>query len=195
MSETPEAAPKHASILDAAERLFLRYGYKKTTIDEVAQEAGVGKGTIYSYFKGKDELLLAYADRCLHAIHARADEAARVPGPFRERLARYMGTLLLGVWDRIHAGAHGEEVFNGLAPTVVERQKACLLEQQQQIRRLLVEATAVGALDVPDLDRTAVLVWRAFKSFAPPYSVLTGDRAEIARGIEDMAALIARGLR
>lgn len=43
-------------ILDAATALLVRWGYRKTTIDDVSREAGVGKGTIYLYWRDKNEL-------------------------------------------------------------------------------------------------------------------------------------------
>jgi AcrR family transcriptional regulator len=46
-------------LLDAAVALLVRYGYRKTTIDDVAREAGVGKGTIYLHWKDKNELFRA----------------------------------------------------------------------------------------------------------------------------------------
>jgi len=46
-------------ILDAAAALLVRFGYRKTTIDDVAREAGVGKGTIYLHWKDKNELFRA----------------------------------------------------------------------------------------------------------------------------------------
>ena len=48
------------AILDAALKLFTRKGYENTSIEELAAEAGVGKGTIYSYFKTKSEIFLAF---------------------------------------------------------------------------------------------------------------------------------------
>src|SRR5262245_12062425 len=46
-------------ILDAAATLLVRWGYRKTTIDDVAHEAGVGKGTIYLHWKDKNALFRA----------------------------------------------------------------------------------------------------------------------------------------
>ena len=43
-------------ILDAAADLLLRWGYKRITIDDVAREAGVGKGTVYLHWKTREEL-------------------------------------------------------------------------------------------------------------------------------------------
>lgn len=50
---------KHNVILIVARKLFSRYGLRKTTVDEIAREARVGKGTIYNYFKSKEEVFQA----------------------------------------------------------------------------------------------------------------------------------------
>jgi len=47
---------KRQMILDIAARIFSRYGYSKTSLDEIAQEARIAKGTIYYYFTSKEEL-------------------------------------------------------------------------------------------------------------------------------------------
>lgn len=57
--ETDERAVREERLLDAATVLLIRWGYRKTTIDDVAREAGVGKGTIYLHWKDKNELFRA----------------------------------------------------------------------------------------------------------------------------------------
>lgn len=51
-------ARKRKRIVEAATEVFIRHGYRKANVDEVAERAGVAKGTIYLYFKNKAELLL-----------------------------------------------------------------------------------------------------------------------------------------
>src|SRR5436190_17687952 len=50
-------------ILDAAAELMLRWGYNKTTIDDIVRLAGVPKGTIYLHWKTREELFLALIER------------------------------------------------------------------------------------------------------------------------------------
>jgi AcrR family transcriptional regulator len=57
--EKDERQQREERILDAAATLLVRWGYRKTTIDDVAREAGVGKGTIYLHWKDKNELFRA----------------------------------------------------------------------------------------------------------------------------------------
>ncbi|MCF8029688.1 MAG: TetR family transcriptional regulator [Desulfohalobiaceae bacterium] len=56
MNQTKKRA-KYEQILEAAIRVFARQGYHNSTISQVAREAGVGDGTIYLYFKNKDDIL------------------------------------------------------------------------------------------------------------------------------------------
>lgn len=53
----PKKSEKYEQILEAAIRVFARQGYYNSTISQVAREAGVGDGTIYLYFKNKDDIL------------------------------------------------------------------------------------------------------------------------------------------
>ena len=50
-------------ILDAAAELMLRWGYNKTTIDDIARLAGVAKGTIYLHWKTREDLFTALMRR------------------------------------------------------------------------------------------------------------------------------------
>ena len=48
---------KKKMIMDTAIKIFSQKGYFQTTISEIAKEAGIGKGTIYEYFKSKEEII------------------------------------------------------------------------------------------------------------------------------------------
>jgi len=51
-------ARKRKQIVEAATEVFIKHGYRRASVDDVAERAGVAKGTIYLYFKNKAELLL-----------------------------------------------------------------------------------------------------------------------------------------
>lgn len=88
-------ARTRARLLAVATDLFTRFGYRRTSMDEVAREAGVAKGTVYLYFKSKQELLL----------YAIAEEKRRNMGawlpllredlPPAERLRRVLAQVLV----------------------------------------------------------------------------------------------------
>ena len=63
-----ERQQRRDTILDAAEKLFFDKGMENTTMDEVAKEAEFSKGTIYLYFKNKEELYLGITHRGLEIL-------------------------------------------------------------------------------------------------------------------------------
>src|ERR1700693_2944802 len=77
MSDSGESAgnDKRNRILDAAQNLFLRYGVKRTALDDVVREAGIAKGTLYLYFDSKDALFAAIAERLCAGVLRNAEEA------------------------------------------------------------------------------------------------------------------------
>src|ERR1700730_5397338 len=66
---------KRSRILDAAQSLFLRYGVKRTALDDVVREAGIATGTLYLYFDSKDALFAAIAERLCAELFSNAEEA------------------------------------------------------------------------------------------------------------------------
>jgi TetR/AcrR family fatty acid metabolism transcriptional regulator len=82
------ASDKHQRILDAAIQVIAEKGFFHSRVSEIAKRAGVADGTIYLYFKNKDELLMAAIDSAFHGFIGRArTELAKLSGA-REKLRR-----------------------------------------------------------------------------------------------------------
>ncbi|MBV9847453.1 MAG: TetR/AcrR family transcriptional regulator [Kutzneria sp.] len=90
---------KAAHILDAAEDLLTRYGYRRVTVDEVARGAGVGKGTVYLYWPSKRELFAAVLTR--DAARLLSDQlTAMLTDPAEVLPHRSMRWTYLAIMDR-----------------------------------------------------------------------------------------------
>jgi len=59
---------RRAEIIDAARSVFARRGFARSIMDEIAQEAGIAKGTVYIYFKSKTEIYRAVFDHDMKAL-------------------------------------------------------------------------------------------------------------------------------
>ncbi len=58
----PTLEYKKTRILEAAGKLFMSYGFKRVSMEEIAKNAGVGKGTVYQLFESKQDLMLRTID-------------------------------------------------------------------------------------------------------------------------------------
>jgi TetR/AcrR family transcriptional regulator, fatty acid metabolism regulator protein len=84
----PAPGPKHDAILRAAIDVFAERGFFNAQVADVARAAGVAAGTVYLYFKGKDDLLVSIFDRSMRdGLAAGRAAVAAVDDP-RERLRR-----------------------------------------------------------------------------------------------------------
>src|SRR3954463_8941598 len=84
-----QAGDKRERILAAAERIFARHGFFAAKVSDVAKEAGVADGTIYLYFKNKDDLLISLFERRMQQLNGGL-KAAIVGKPPREALRAFI---------------------------------------------------------------------------------------------------------
>ena len=64
MSPRPNVSDERTSqIITAAEGVFSKKGFSEARMDDIAEETGLSKGTLYNYFKSKDDLIIAILDR------------------------------------------------------------------------------------------------------------------------------------
>jgi TetR/AcrR family transcriptional regulator, fatty acid metabolism regulator protein len=79
---------KRERILDAAVRVFAQEGFYNAKVSQIAQVAGVADGTIYLYFKSKDELLISLFEDRMENVNANLREAIASESTARDRLKR-----------------------------------------------------------------------------------------------------------
>ncbi len=84
---------KRRTIIVAAEALFSRCRFHEITMEAVAREAGVGKGTLYRYFADKEALYFEVALAGHEALCQRVEAEASRAGCFREKLTRVSAAL------------------------------------------------------------------------------------------------------
>jgi len=89
-----EKVARQQEILKAARELFARKGYHNTTLEEIAQHAEFGKGTIYNYFGSKEELLYGIIDHLTRDVVALAQDSMTTRGGAREKLTAYAKAMI-----------------------------------------------------------------------------------------------------
>ncbi|AZU60055.1 TetR/AcrR family transcriptional regulator [Neobacillus mesonae] len=88
------APDRRKMIVDAATKSFSLFGFKATTMDQVAKLANVGKGTIYTFFKNKEELFEEIISSMVKEMIAEADAAIQPGLPITENVHHALYRLL-----------------------------------------------------------------------------------------------------
>jgi len=193
-------APKEGvkdAILDATDRLLAKFGYRKMTVEDIAIEAGIGKGTIYLHFSSKEEVVLSHVDRIVDRLKQHLAEIARSKITAPERLRRMLLVRVLFRFDSIqHYTQSLNDLLAALRPGLLARRAKYFEEEAQIFAEVLAEGRASGELEVENELNAARALLEATNGLLP-YSLSTselGERDEVERRTSAIADLLLQGL-
>lgn len=136
----PRQEKTQQALVAAATRLFTTYGLRRTSMEELAREAGVAKATAYAYFSNKDEAFVAVVHAVIARLERAADDAAAAaptpPDAVRESLLAKFALE----WQLVHASPHAKELLaagEGLAADAMREGHA---RHVKRLAALLVKA-------------------------------------------------------
>jgi AcrR family transcriptional regulator len=104
--------PKRARILDSAMKVFLAYGFARTTMDDIARAADMSRPALYLQFKNKTDIYRAIALMLLSRSLEQAKTALAGEEPFAERTMRAIDEALISMTRTVHASPHGAELLD-----------------------------------------------------------------------------------
>lgn len=143
---------RRAEILEIAGPLFLENGYQGTSMSQIAAAVGGSKGTLYSYFKNKEELFAAYLEQgvrtrglVVFTFPEHTDNLAEVLTILGRRYLELITEAPAVAMLRIlyHESPHFPEIGRIFYET-------CILRTRQQLADYLFRANARGVLDIRD---------------------------------------------
>lgn len=188
----------HDRILDAAERLLARFGYKKTTMEDIAREAGLAKRTLYLHAPSKEMVALGTIDRIVDRLTAQLREVAEGAGPPEERLREMLLCRVLVRFDSVRHYSHSlDELLESLRPAYMARRARYFAAEAQVFADLLAEGRRRGAFACDDPEATAHTLLLATNSLLP-YSLTArelGKREDVKQKALRIADLLLTGLR
>jgi AcrR family transcriptional regulator len=190
------ASPARDRILDAADLLLARHGFRRMTMDDLALEAGIGKGTTYLHFRSKEDVALGALDRMVERLLTRLREIGTRKEPAESRLRAMLRERVLHRFD--YARPHSkslDEMLGSLREPFLQRREHWFAAEAECLAAVLDEARRAGHLrlaDPPAVARALVLATNALL----PYSLSVrelGRRREVERRIDELADLILHG--
>ncbi len=192
INERNECEARRA-ILQAARTRFFHYGYKKTTIDEIAVDAGVGKGSVYLHFSSKEDILLTIARDVKRSVTLQMQAIAMSPAKPEEKLRRMVLAKILTVHEAVFSTTHGIDIVDDmLRPKVMECGRAEHEAQTQMIAEVLAEGERSGDFSLHGHEPVEIagMFSMAYMSFFPPY--ITGCYAGKGNCQKQLEAMVTR---
>ena len=194
MSEGSPIAPDQR-LITAAEAQFRRFGYKRTTIDDITADAGTGKGSLYLHFESKQAVYLTVVEASLERFVESASRLLERSGPIPARLRSLVELTIehYGQDELLRASLFGKA---GLVDGDVARTAADV--QRTRIRSLLRELLASGQREGSvrsDIDVEAAAAVLFEIGWAVVRSALEGDsRIPLDRALTTLNQIVGLGL-
>lgn len=181
-------------ILQEAAREFARLGFDQANINVIAEQAAIGKGTIYLYFENKRELFLTML-RAIAQTHIAAIRAAlALPGSLQARLERLYSAF-------VHLAAQDRDSFNVYMSALYgvnrsfQTEATRLMRDYVAIIALLLETSqASGEINCPDIEAGALMVLAQTELYVLSAITLGQSEQELARRAPEIARSILYGL-
>lgn len=135
------------AILDAAFVRFSGYGLRRTSMEDIAREAGVSRASVYFHFGAKDQVFRALSERLHDANIAAMRTAAAAPGPIEDRIRGALEARLVTFVEITHRSPHGAELLDEHSRVCGDIAAASNDASLRILRGLVREATRSGELD------------------------------------------------
>lgn len=185
-------------ILNAVDVLLARYGYGKMTMDDVAHEVGIGKGTIYLHFSGKEELVLAHIDRIAARVVAGLRAIADESTPPAARLRRMLLLRVLFRFDSvIDYSRNLSDLLSSVRSPLLAHREAYFVEEAMVFEEVIRVGVRDGTLVCSDAAAASRALIQATNSLLP-FNLSAhelGRREDVEARTMGLADLLIRGLQ
>ena len=153
---------KREQVIEAARKLFHRFGFKKVSMDEIAREAGVTKKTIYMYFGSKEELLKYF-------IQEEISNMEKIVEKVEAQNLDFFETVNQAIYEILQYRKH-QDFLNIIAreaewlknPVIVDSLSLIDGKIQNYIRNKLQKAQEKGYIEYTNLDITTFLIYKMY---------------------------------
>lgn len=160
MARIVDRDSKRLQIIEAATSRFAKSGYDATSMDDLAAAAGVSKGSLYDYFKNKEDLFYAVFEWFAQFVIRASMERMREESDARGRLAAFADASVSAVVDHIEFYPVTLEVWAAAAKAGTRFRFSKAMQElyviyRAQLTKLITDGQKSGELN-PDIDAPAV---------------------------------------
>jgi len=192
MMNQPQSV-KRESILLTAQRLFSRFGLRKTTVEEIIRLTKIAKGTFYKYFPDKEALFLEVVEKESISLVTDIREAVSRATTSIEKMRAYLLTKVRMINELVNLYQVTRETVDEYWPRIESIRKRYLAEEQKIVLEILRNGIAKGELEVdaPELTANAIVI--AVKGLESTW-MLEESLMELEEGIDILLNVLFKGI-
>ncbi|MCK4422001.1 TetR/AcrR family transcriptional regulator [candidate division WOR-3 bacterium] len=184
---------KRELILKIARKLFARYGLKKTSVDDIASEAKIGKATIYYYFKSKQEIFKTVVDRELAILKDAIKEAISKEESPQGKLRVFVLTRISRMHELVNLNRVTRDIVTEMLPDLEKVRESHFREELNIIKEILNEGVKKGVFKVRKIGLTALAMISALKGLEYPWT-MEGKPLDIEKSVDALLQILFAGI-
>ncbi|MCD6517834.1 MAG: TetR/AcrR family transcriptional regulator [Candidatus Aminicenantes bacterium] len=184
---------KRITILNVSQALFSRFGFVKTTVDEIAKLARIGKGTVYHYFKSKEQVFAEVIKRESNTLQEKIQKALRGKQTPQDKLTAFVKTRSRHLKDLTNYYSALTDDYLEHYAFVEETRQKYLEREIQTVKDILEEGVEKGVFDIEDTKITAQAIVLLFKALEYPWSVKK-DKFDIELSTNKFLNILFKGI-
>lgn len=199
-----EREARRQEIMIAARRVFTQKGYERATMEDIAREAELSPGTLYLYFKNKDELYASLSLRVLQFMNIKFEHVMEEPDlGFEERKDAVMKALFetydfdpVILNNMFHL--QSSETLKNLGPELLSEINALSRKALRTMARIFEEGQKAGTIVKEHPTALADILWSAFAGtvlWEESKRFIASPRYQLKENIELALEILCRGMR
>ena len=180
-------------LIDEARRLFADVGFDKTTMNDIALASNKGRRTLYTYFKSKDDILLAVVESEMDRLHKVLSELVEQDMPADEKFTIFLYTRLNTMKMIVtRNGTIRADFFRDIW-RVEKARKRINIQETLLLKKILSDGVEEGVFDIPDIKATAYIIHQALRGLDVPY--IRGKMGDSESERENVMNLFFNGIK
>ncbi len=181
------------TILKIAQDIFSKYGYKKTTLDDIANAVRKGKSSLYYYFKSKEDLFQAVIMREVEILARELDKVINRNTEPVDKLRDYMLTKITTFRNlaNFYHALENDVTAIGFINDIKLRYEQ---DEVRLIKRILIEGVRKNEFEIYDFNLAAIGITMAIKGLEMPLSAGSYGSLNLERSVDVILKIICYGI-
>lgn len=180
-------------ILKIAREIFSKYGYKKTTLDDIANAVRKGKSSLYYYFKSKEDLFQAVIMKEVEILAHELEIVINRNTDPADKLRDYILTKL-SAFRNLANFYHAIESDVAAVDFIDEIKTRYEQDEIRMIKRILIEGVRKSEFEIYDFNLAAIGITTAIKGLEMPLTAGNYGKVNLERSVDIILKIICYGI-
>ena len=182
------------SIVNAASDIFSKYGYRKTTMDDIALALGKGKSSIYYYFRNKEEIFQAVLEQEVILLKSKLQKAVNGKKHHKGKLKAYIITRMQGIESMLNFYNAVKNEYLAQFEFIERIRYRYDQEEIANIQGILEEGIEKGVFRIDDTFLASIAIVTSMKGFEIPLYIKRKEGQELEPRVDKLLKMLFNGI-